>query len=78
MIKCLYCGYECPDNTQICPNCGKPIVRLSPDDTPDYDELAKALLRKNEQKEPRSQKSFITVACVVLLLALVAYTILAR
>lgn len=80
MIKCLYCGYECPDTAQTCPNCSKPIFRLPLDNAPNYNELAKALLRENDQKqkEPLAQKHAVIAACVVLILALVAYTIFAR
>ncbi|WP_425474276.1 zinc-ribbon domain-containing protein [Sporomusa termitida] len=34
MITCLYCGYECPDTAQLCPNCGKPLVRVPMDKRP--------------------------------------------
>lgn len=79
MITCAYCCYECPDSAQICPKCGKPIFRLPIDDTPNYDHIAKELFRENnqKQKEPLSQKHIIIAACVVLLLALVAYSIFA-
>ncbi|MBP2635495.1 MAG: zinc-ribbon domain [Firmicutes bacterium] len=78
MITCTYCGYKCPDDAQICPNCGKPIIRLTVDAEPDYNELAKALLRETEQKEPISHKHAIIASCAVLLLALVAYSFFAR
>ncbi len=78
MITCTYCGYECPDDAQICPNCGKPIIRLIVDDEPDYNKMAMDFLQKSEQKEPLSQKTVINIACVVLVLGLVAYTAFAR
>jgi uncharacterized membrane protein YvbJ len=74
MITCAYCCYECPNDAQICPKCGKPIIRLTVDDEPDYNQMAKELLRETEQTEPRSKKNFIIAACVVLLLALAAYS----
>jgi uncharacterized membrane protein YvbJ len=81
MITCVYCSHECPDNAQICPNCGKPLFRLPVDDTPDYDALAQELLQESERKQAaasRSQKHAITAACAVLLLALVIYSFLMR
>lgn len=78
MITCAYCCYGCPDSAQICPKCGNPIIRLPVDDTPNYDDIAKKLLRENNQepKEPLTQKHAIIAASVVLLLALVVYTII--
>ena len=78
MITCAYCGNECPEDAQICPKCGKPIIRLAVDDEPDYNKMAMELLQKNEQKEPLSQKTVIITACVVLILALVAYATFVR
>lgn len=78
MITCAYCCHECSDSAQLCPKCGKPIFRLPVDDTPNYDDLAQELLRENDKKQPLSPKQAIITACVVLLLALVAYTIFAR
>ncbi len=80
MITCAYCCHECPDNAQICPNCGKPVFRLPVDDTPDYDALAQELLQKSERNQTafRSQKHAITAACAVLLLALVVYSFLMK
>ena len=77
MITCAYCCHECPDSAQICPKCGKPIIRLPLDDTPNYDELAKAFFRETEQKEPLSEKQAVIAASGVLLLAFIAYQILA-
>lgn len=79
MITCAYCCHECPDSAPICPKCGKPIIRLPLDDTPNYDDIAKELFGENDQKttEPHLQKHVIIAACVILLLALVAYTIYA-
>jgi len=76
MITCAYCGHECPDDAQICPRCGKPIIRLTVDDEPDYNKMAMELFRENEQKEPLSQKQAVIAASGVLLLAFIAYQIL--
>ena len=79
MITCVYCCHECPDDAQICPNCGKPIFRISVDDTPDYNKLAEALRRDNDINQAElSQKQVIHIACIVLLLALVVYSIFTR
>lgn len=78
MITCLYCRQECPDGAQICPKCGKSLILLPPDDTPDYAELAKSRRQETEPKEPLPEKRLITFACAALLLALVAYTIFSK
>ncbi|TWH48491.1 zinc-ribbon domain-containing protein [Sporomusa sp. KB1] len=79
MIKCLYCGYECPDTANICPNCGKPIIKTVRDTQPTFDDIKEALRREKDgikQTEPLSQKQAIIAASGVLLLAFIAYQFL--
>ncbi|HWR43564.1 zinc ribbon domain-containing protein [Sporomusa sp.] len=76
MITCIYCGYECPDNAHICPNCGKPIIKESMHKQPTFDDIKESLRREKagvKQEEPRSQTPLIMAACVVLLIALAIY-----
>ncbi|WP_094607630.1 hypothetical protein SPSIL_022790 [Sporomusa silvacetica DSM 10669] len=76
MIKCLYCGYECPDTATICPNCGKPIIKIASGNQPTFDDIKKAHLREKagiKQAETNSQKQVIIAACVLLILALMIY-----
>ncbi|MDF2571247.1 MAG: zinc-ribbon domain [Sporomusa sp.] len=80
MIKCLYCGYECPETAHICPNCGKPIIKPPYSNQPTFDDIKEALRRGKEaikQEEPPSQKQVIIAASGVLLLAFIVYQILA-
>lgn len=73
MITCTYCGYECPDNAYICPNCGKPLIRPLTDKSPTFDSIREALRREKDgikEAELHSQKKTIIAACVVLLIAL--------
>lgn len=78
MIKCLYCGYECPVTAHLCPNCGKPIVQMTVSTQPSFDNTKEALRREKAGKktEPRSQNQIIIAACVVLLIAFAIYNLL--
>lgn len=73
MIKCLYCGYECPDTALLCPNCGKAIIRPAVDRPPTFEDIKEAL-RQEQTGVPKenllSQKQIVLAACLVLLLAL--------
>ena len=76
MIKCLYCGYECPDNAQMCPNCGKPIIKIASGNQPTFADIKEAHLREKagiKQEDTHSQKQVIIAACVLLILASMIY-----
>lgn len=79
MIKCLYCGFECPATAHLCPNCGKPIVHTTASTRPSFDNIKEALRREKagiKKAEPRSQNQIIIAACVVLLIAFAIYNLL--
>ncbi|CQR71448.1 hypothetical protein SOV_18010 [Sporomusa ovata DSM 2662] len=76
MIKCLYCGYECPDTANICPNCGKPIIKTTSGNQPTFNDIKEAHLREKtgiKQEETNSKKQVIIAACVLLISALLIY-----
>ncbi len=78
MITCLYCGYECPDTAQLCPNCGKPIVRVAMDKLPDN--RKETFHRDQKGVKPEQTlppKQVILAASGILLLAFIVYQIFA-
>lgn len=80
MITCLYCGYECPDTAQFCPNCGKPLVRVAPDKPPAADTSNAAWQRQQAEGKPEQappSKQVILAASGILLLAFIIYQIFA-
>ena len=81
MITCLYCGYECPENAQICPNCGKPLLpKTAAYHTPDSSEIKEEPYRQTSDREKMDEKNLetrsIIIACIVLLAALLLYKLL--
>ena len=77
MITCLYCGYECPDNAQICPNCGKPIPNtranshtLSPVDIKKLMDHGRSAITPKPKKSHLSNMIVVTTIIIALILLL--------
>ena len=74
MITCLYCGYECPDDAQVCPNCGKPLpLRVATTMPPNPANMKKLIERERSamihtSKKSRISKILITTVIVVMLI----------
>ncbi len=48
---CLYCGFQFPDTTNFCPNCGRPTEKdfiIRPDQESEVDRLHKEIQEKDE------------------------------
>lgn len=57
-IKCCNCGVDCEDDTLICPSCGKFVTKLKSDIS-------------NETVDKQNKKSYVLIARVACLIAVV-------